>query len=524
MKLRPYQLQAYDDIMEQFASHRSTVAVLATGLGKTVLFVHCGRHGDFDRVMIVAHRRELIDQAANAVRRVTGEEPAIEMGQRRANETTLFDEKCRWVVGSVQTLKGQRLKKFDPSDRWLLIIDECHHATAASYWPIYHHFMGGNPKSKLLGVTATPERSDGIGLGNMFASEACQYGVNYGIDNAWLVPLKCSAIHDMKISIEHVEKAQNKHGLNAAQMRAVMMSEDVLHGVAQKTNEIAAGRQGVMFCLDCAHAKRLSEVLNYYGAISAYVDDETTDEERLETVNRYKANEIQYLCNYGIFTEGFDAPATSVVGLLRPTRSVSVVTQMVGRGTRVLEGILDGLDTIEDRKAAIAASPKPHCDVLDFVGFSQRHKLASVYDVLGGNDLPQDVLDAAATITSAGQVTVSDAIRIAKLESDVRRLIQAAIDEEERQHRDKVRAAHQVHVHARVDSTSLFDHRDRDRSRTGHIPESQGRELATEKQVHRLVSYGIPHDVAITYSKAKAGTIIGKRKKAEKEAVNAASS
>ena len=409
MKLRDYQQNAVDAIHEAFQTHRSGLVVLPTGTGKTVLFSHVA-HNTAGRVMVMAHREELIWQAADKLGKVTGEEVGIEMAEYRASGGMFGDK--RIVVSSVQTLNAGnagdgRMKLFDPMKFDRLIIDEAHHATADSYRRVITHFRQ-NPKLCVLGVTATPDRADEAALGAIFDTVAFQYDILDAVNDGWLVPVVTRAVIVNGLDMSKV--ATTAGDLNGADLAEVMEFEEVLHGVASPTLEITAGRKTLIFAASVAHAERLSEILNRHDSgCSNWVCGATPKEDRWRMFADFAAKKFRFLVNVGVATEGFDDPGIECVVMARPTKSRSLYAQMLGRGTRPLPGIVDRSNAGElfastfgpaERRAAIAASGKPSVEVIDFVGNAGKHKLVTSVDILGGQ-FPDDVVERAKKIAAA---------------------------------------------------------------------------------------------------------------------------
>lgn len=374
--LRPYQRECIDAIHARFAEANSTLVVMATGTGKTVVFAtlaHGWKHG---RVLVLAHREELIFQAAEKVRAITGREPGIEMAQQRAGAQ-------HTVISSVQTLcRPERLSRFDPHQFELVTIDEAHHAVAATYTRVVDHFRQ-NTSCKVLGVTATPKRADQLAMGQVFQTVAFEYGIEPAAADGWLVPLRQQVV---KVDGLDFSKVRTTAGdLNEGDLDAIMREEEILHKVARPTVDLVGDLPTIVFCVTVEHAKRMSEVIERYRPQSAaYVSGETPKDERRALLARFKAGKLQFLCNVGVLLEGFDAPAACCLSMARPTKSLVVYTQGLGRVTRPLPGVIDGLDTADARKAAIATSAKPSALVLDFVGNAGRHQLVTAADLLGG--------------------------------------------------------------------------------------------------------------------------------------------
>jgi superfamily II DNA or RNA helicase len=516
MKLRPYQDRALEQILRALRSHSSTMAVLATGLGKTVLFSHVALHAQ-KRVLIIAHRKELLAQAAEKIEAVIGVRPGVEMGLERSDEQSFL--KSRVVVASVQTLsKPKRREKFNPADFGLIVIDEAHHAVAASYTTVIDYFRNGNPDAgiqgnpnvKVLGVTATPKRTDKLAMGRIFESEACNYGIEPALADGWLVPITQRAIVVKDMDFSNC----NTHAGDLAEvdLERILTEEKVLHGQAKPTVELAGDRPTLVFCVNVAHAKRMAEVLCRYKTDSAVaLDGETPDEERDAVVNRFRQGKIQFLVNCGLFLEGFDAPAVACVAMCRPTKSLSLYTQVLGRGTRPLPGVVDPLADLEPtfRIRAIADSPKSDLLVLDYVGNSGRHKIVTAMDVLGGK-YTDDVRKAAGKIAESEAVDVKVALERAAAERELELEI-AARDAEAR--RKLIRAQRVEYVQRDV---SVFAAGSGVAYHGEAIATGQTGELATERQVwwlHRNANWQLADARKLT--KVKAQKIIGKLRFAE---------
>jgi len=388
MRLRPYQSKAIDQTFIAWQSEPSVLGVAATGLGKTIVLASIlAKHPG--RTMVVAHREELIFQAADKIKKVTGLEPDIEMAEIRAAEFGLHG-KARVVISTIQTQiagrNGGRMTRFDPNEFSLLVIDEAHHAVASTYRRVIEHYRT-NPALQVLGVTATPDRADEEALGKVFDAVAWEYDIRFGITDGWLVPIQQRMVHVDGLDLSQVRTTAGD--LNGADLARVMEYETTLHEIAAPTIELVGGRKTLVFAASLAHAERLCEILNRHRADSArWVHGGTPKPERRQLLRDYAKRKFQYLVNVGVATEGFDDPSIEVVVMARPTKSRALYTQMVGRGTRPLPGIVDleGLwDVAEHRRQAIADSAKPAVEIIDFVGNCGRHRLITTADILGGH-------------------------------------------------------------------------------------------------------------------------------------------
>ena len=378
MNLRNYQKQAYRNTIEELQKHRSTLIVCATGLGKTIIFSHISKSAK-KRVLVLAHREELITQAADKIHAITGEHVDIEMAGQYANRMI----KAKYVVGTVQTLCGPRLSDFLPEDFGLIIVDEAHHSPAKSYGFIIDHFKD----SKILGVTATPDRADEKALGKIFDSVAFDYGIYEGVTQGWLVPVREKVVYVKSMDLSAIKTVAGD--FNSKELAQVMEYEKPLHEVAYSTMKVAGDKKTLIFASSVHHAVRICEILNRHeSGCAQYVTGKTPKDTRRKMLEDFKVKNFQYLVNVGVATEGFDDPNIEVVSIARPTKSRALFCQMLGRGTRPHSDIafeLNEIEDPEDRRAHIENSDKPTVTILDFVGNAGRHKLISATDALAGN-------------------------------------------------------------------------------------------------------------------------------------------
>lgn len=534
LTLRPYQKAAVEAVLKQWDSGvMSTLVVMATGLGKTVLFTEIMSRHQGSRVLVLAHRAELINQAANHAIRA-GLKVGIEMGHqyaRREDQVVISSVQSQVAVRRCSACLGdgcdvcdhtgrvRRLTRFNPEEFGLVIVDEGHHATADSYRLILKWYRQ-NSRCRTLLVTATPKRSDDVGLHNVAESCAFQMDLRESIAEGWLVmPLQ----RFVQVEDLHLERVGTKMGGDLAdgELERVFLGSTpdeelaLLHSVARPTIEEAAGRQGIVFASGKAHARKLAAAFNSYARVTAEcVVEDTPHDERARIIRRYLNGETQFLCGCGVFTEGFDAPMTSVIAVARPTKSQSLYLQMIGRGTRPVPGLVDQYDTAEARRTAIANSAKPNCIVLDFYGNADRHKLISVADVLAGDDV--DELDLKAALQSARKlnraVDMEELLKRAKAAREAR---EERIRREQEQRRVRVATTHRAdrinYVARDVDLFSgnvwkLLE---------GYEPPP---EYATKKQVYRLVRLGMRMDQAMGLTKRQACQEIDRRMRAESAA------
>jgi len=236
---------------------------------------------------------------------------------------------------------------------------------------------------KVLGVTATPDRRDEEALGQVYETVAYDYEIVDAIKDGWLVPVQQQLVEVSGLDFSGMRTTAGD--LNGAELARLMEQERNLHEIAVPTMEIVGEKRTLVFAASVAHAEMLCEIFNRHkSGCAGWVCGKTDKEERRKTLAAFSEGNLQYMVNVGVLTEGFDDPGVEVVVMGRPTKSRALYAQMVGRGTRPLPGLIDGPETAEARRAAIAESQKPHCLVVDFAGNSGRHKLITTADILGG--------------------------------------------------------------------------------------------------------------------------------------------
>ncbi len=498
MSLRDYQTRAADAIEQAWKTHTSTMVCKPTGTGKTVLFAEIIRRRQPGRSLVLAHREELIFQARDKIERFAQLDCEIEMGEMVANTNGFFG--CPVVIATVQTMvsgrKVPRMERFNPMDFSTVVIDEFHHAPAASYRKCLDYFIKGNPELKVLGVTATPDRADEEALGQVCESVAFNYEVLDAINDGWLVPVEQQMVTIDGLDFSSVRTTAGD--LNGADLAAIMESEKNMQGLCSATIDIIGDRQTIVFTSSVKHAETACAIFNRHKqGIADWVCGATDKETRRKTMKAVLEGRTQILCNVGVATEGFDAPKVEVIVMGRPTKSRSLYAQMAGRATRPLPGIVDGPEKAEERRAAIAASAKTHCLLVDFCGNSGRHKLINGMDILGGKYSDEAKELAGELMERDGKARrIGDALSEAE-EAIAERQRKEAEEKRKREEAKRARlVAKAKFVAQKVDPFDAFDIRkiadDRDTS---------GKTLS-EKQRTLLLKQGIDPD-SMGYTNAK---------------------
>lgn len=393
MSSRPYQSAAHDAIFKEFETVNSTLVEMATGTGKTVLISMVAKTmaSKGKRILVIAHRSELIFQAKDKIERFTGLTCGIEMGDfKTTNQASFFHSREQVIIASVQTLSrggdgGGRIGKFDPMDFGLVICDEAHHGVAATYQSIFNYFRT-NPDCKILGLTATADRADEESLGQIFETVAYEYGILDAIRDGWLVPIDQQFVSVDDLDLSSVRTTAGD--LNGADLAAVFESEKPLHKVASSTIDIIGSYRCLGFAASVDHARMLTEIFNRHRpGMASSVNGSTDLDERKQIITDFAAGKIQFLWNCGVFLEGFDDSGIEFVVMGRPTKSRALYAQMCGRGTRPHDSIAHRLNDAPGamlRRGMIARSCKPNVRIIDFVGNSGKHKLITTADILGG--------------------------------------------------------------------------------------------------------------------------------------------
>lgn len=476
--LRPYQREAVDRVFEAWEESGSTLVVMPTGTGKTITFAEIIRRAQPKRCLVLAHREELIFQAADKIRALTGLDSQIEMADQKVAANGFWLPNI--IVSSIQTQcagrNGGRMQKFDPQSFGVVIVDEAHHAPAKSYRRVLEHYQS-NPDVRILGVTATPDRADEKALGQIFDTVAYDYEIVDAINEGWLCPIRQTMVSVEDLDFSSVRTTAGD--LNGKDLALIMEQEEMLHELVTPTLEITGDRRTIIFAASVFQAERISDIIGRHGRKSAWVCGKTKKDNRREILSEFADGKIQYMVNVGVLTEGFDDPGVEAIVMGRPTKSRALYAQMAGRGTRPLPGVIDGLDCPDLRKLAIAKSGKPACEVIDFVGNSGRHRLMSTADILGGR-YDDDVISLATSkAKDRGSSDMGGLLEEAfeEIEEAKRRREEERLAEEAR--RREIKASKAKYRTSSVDPFSVF-----------HIqPERERGWSAGKKPTDRMVSF-----------------------------------
>lgn len=370
--LRPYQIEAIDAVRDEYLKGvNSTMVCIATGLGKTVVaamvarkMLEKGTDAKPNRILFLAHTDELIDQTV-AKFDMLGVEVGVEKASRHARQ--LFDPDA--VVACVPTLKPKRLATW-PKDHFKLIcVDECHHATSDSYQRILKHFDG----ARVLGMTATADRHDGRGLGEVFETVAYEMDLWDGMTapdpGPYLSRLKYVQC-DVDIDLRDLRMKDEDFTDADLEARIGPMVELLANSIKKE----AGDRRTLIFTPQVKSSMAMATALQSIGVRAEWIAGD--DPNRKSKIDRFRTGDIQMLANCSVLLEGFDVPETSAIALCRPTKSRPLHSQICGRGVRLADG-------------------KESCVLIDFNFMTAEHDLVRAVDLCGTKRAPKSVLDEA---------------------------------------------------------------------------------------------------------------------------------
>lgn len=345
--LRQYQREAVSAIEREWHEGRDrTLLVQATGTGKTVVFGQVARDiaDSGQRVLVLAHREELLNQAADKLGGMYGLDCGLEMADSRDNGAPV-------LLGSVQTIgRENRLQSFAPDSFGAVIVDEAHHTLADSYMRIIEHFE----TAYLLGVTATPDRGDRKALGKVYDSIAYEYNLARAVNEGYLCRIVAKTV-PLKIDATGLKSSHGDYTLGSAGNVVSSYLDEIADAIAREVPD----RHTVVFLPLVKIAQDMADALNARGVVAEEVDGESKD--RADVLARFERGETQVLCNAMLLTEGWDCPICDCVVVLRPTKVRALYAQMVGRGTRLYPGkdnllLLDFLWLTGDHRLCAPAS------------------------------------------------------------------------------------------------------------------------------------------------------------------------
>ena len=471
MELRPYQVEAVNAVKNSFLKgHHRVLMVLPTGCGKTVVFSEIARRTleKGNRVLIIAHREELLDQARQKLWQVAGLRADIERANLHASAQSSV------IVASVQTLcREVRLNEFAPDHFALIIIDEAHHALTPSYKKVIDYFE----KSYVLGVTATPDRADKQKLSKVFEDLAYDYSIADAVNDGYLVRPVAQTVN-LNIDLSKVRIKCGDYDVNST-AKALYK---VLDEIADAIKDVCATRRKVVVFLPLVEiSQNFAKCMQLRGIKAAEVNGESIN--RAEILADFAAEKYQVLCNSMLLTEGWDCPAVDCVVVLRPTKSRALYVQMIGRGMRL-------------------APDKKDLLILDFMWLTGKHLLCHPSSLSAENE--ETTKETNKRLSSSKPVDVFEACEQVKKERDVKTERSKSIIENISQYINKGEKFDLLKVDQVIESLHLESYRPKYKSDEDPITPKQ---LETLNKLLRKAKFDLDANVIAT--KGLASAMIG---------------
>lgn len=461
MELRAYQREAQEAILNEWENGvKRTLLVLPTGCGKTIVFskVIEERVRQGDRVLILAHRGELLSQAQEKLKKSTGLRCVMEKAEK-----TSLQSWYRVVVGSVQTImRKKRLHQFNENYFNTIVIDEAHHCISESYQRVLNYFKDAN----VLGVTATPDRGDMRNLGSYFESLAYEYTLPKAIKQGYLSPIKALTV-PLKLDLSQVSVQAGD--FKASDIGSAL--DPYLEAIADEMKKYCLNRKTVVFLPLVKTSQKFKDILCKKGFKAAEVNGDSKD--RTEVLEDFRNNKYNVLCNSMLLTEGWDEPSVDCIVVLRPTKVRSLYSQMVGRGTRLHPG-------------------KEELLLLDFLWHTERHELCHPASLIASDEL----------VTKKMTEKIEEAGAPVDIEAIEEEATQDALVEREESLAKQL--AEMRHRKRKLVDPLQFEMSIQAQDLTGYVP-AFGWEMgpASQKQIKALEKFGIFPDEVENAGKAK---------------------
>lgn len=352
---RDYQQEALELIEEHFKKSDSALISIPTGGGKTVIFTN---HLAQEKGLMIAHTDELVQQAKGTYEYITDKEAGLATAK-------VWDTSKDVSAGSIQTIHSRlESKEVEELAKKIsyMVIDEAHHMGASTYKEVYQHFKEINPDLKLLGVTATPYRTDNQDMEELFGKIVFQISIKRLIQEGYLVGVHGSVINIPNFNLDDISTNGGDYSPKSLSKR--LKEPETIKFIIDKFEENKKKGKSIFFTPTVEVSKMITEELSKRGVKAVHVDGDLKKEEREKIMEDYKHGKIDVLSNVDILTEGFDEPSIENVAVLRPTTSLGLYAQIIGRGLRLSP-----------------STGKTHCNIMDFTGETEKSELANMFDL-----------------------------------------------------------------------------------------------------------------------------------------------
>jgi superfamily II DNA or RNA helicase len=473
--LRDYQVEAIEAVERALSSGLKRVVVsLPTGTGKTVIFAHWLR-SRLGPSLVLVHRDELVTQAVEKLEHVI---PDRRVGVVKAERD---DWDADIVVASVQSLRKQRLERYQPGHFRQIVVDECHHSPAPTYRRILDYLVA----DAVLGVSATPYRGDRVSLSTIFDKLVYSLPFPRAVQAGWLVDFVPYRVQS-STSIAGVKTTAGDFA--AGELERAVNTDERNSLIVQAWLKLGENRRTIAFAAGVEHAYGLAALFREAGVVAEAVCGETPLKERREILERLRTGQTRVVTNAMVLTEGFDSPEVACIVVARPTKSVGLFTQMVGRGSR-------------------PATDKNNCLVIDVADRQGRHRVVSVAELIGA-DFVKDGESLVKTSLRRKKILSGE---VGTLIASLRNLEEIEIEQLETLVEDLTDAMSLGRPYP--DWRDLYDAIIEDEEVQGTWQPPDGTEIdwstsATERQVARLVEFGWPEKYAKKLTKGQASVVL----------------
>lgn len=358
ISLRPFQKDAIDAIKKTFESDHRQFIEMPTGSGKTITFLSYAKQCA-KKILIIVPNKELLKQVYRS---------ALNFYDRRhiSRKGNNFDEEISSVhICIINSIRGDYLELLVHCSFDLIIIDEAHHAQAPSYknFLLRKHQLYKKKELRLLGVTATPDRFDGLFLSEILGSCSYKLGVSKLINDGYLSDIEGFIV---KTNIDISDIDSHNGDFSVAQIYKKLSTKSRNKMIVDLCKKQMLDRKNLIFCINIQHSKEICNLLKNENLDCAHIDGSMDENQRNEILSSFRNGEIKFLCNCQLLTEGFDEPSIDGIILARPTKSRALFTQMIGRGLRIYEN-------------------KKNCKIIDIV--DHHNNLAGFNEILGNEHL-----------------------------------------------------------------------------------------------------------------------------------------